>query len=164
VSAWSWSASNCTALSDISQIGDAISGTANFAELSSLYVPCAEWQCGSVNELRELRRDVDLSQRDLAKLLDVPVNTVRMWDSGLRRPPARLVARACEPLKRGAKRHELLPLDLLAKQLGVYIRTLRAAARTGRLEARFSVRSVFRRPIRFASRAARRRTVPCHAL
>ena len=36
----------------------------------------------------------------------------------------------------------------------MHIRTLQAAARTGRLEAQFSVRSAFGRPIRFASRAA----------
>lgn len=42
----------------------------------------------------------------------------------------------------------------LAQELGVHIRTLQAAAPTGRLEARFSVRSAFGRPIRRASRAA----------
>ena len=36
-----------------------------------------------VNELRELRRAADLSQRQLADLLDIPFNTFRMWDSGL---------------------------------------------------------------------------------
>lgn len=52
------------------------------------------------------------------------------------------------------RRHELLPLDHLATELGVHIRTLQAAARTGRLEAHFSVRSAFGRPVRFASRVA----------
>jgi hypothetical protein len=47
-----------------------------------------------------------------------------------------------------------LPLDQLAKELHVHLRTLQAAARTGRLEAHFSVRSAFGRPIRRASRAA----------
>src|SRR5262249_50384034 len=42
----------------------------------------------------------------------------------------------------------------LAKELGVHTRTLRAAARTRRLDAHFNVRSVFGRPIRSASRAA----------
>jgi DNA-binding XRE family transcriptional regulator len=36
----------------------------------------------------------------------------------------------------------------------VHIRTLQAAARTGRLETEFSVRSAFGRPLRRASRAA----------
>ena len=32
----------------------------------------------SMNELRQLRRHADLSQRDFAGLLDVPLNTFRM--------------------------------------------------------------------------------------
>lgn len=107
-----------------------------------------------MNELRQLRRNADLSQRDLARLLDVPVNTFRMWDSGLRHAPAHVVTRAREALASWAKQRELLPLDRLARELGVHIRTLQAAARTGRLEAHFSVRSAFGRPIRCASRAA----------
>jgi hypothetical protein len=47
-----------------------------------------------------------------------------------------------------------LPLDQLATELGVHVRTLQAAARSGRLAAHFSIRSVFGRPIRLASRAA----------
>jgi len=53
-----------------------------------------------------------------------------------------------------AKQRELLPLAKLANELGVHVRTLQAAARSGRLEAQFSVRSVFGRPMRFASRTA----------
>ena len=45
----------------------------------------------SMNELRELRRQADLSQRDFAGLLDVPVNTFRMWDSGMRPVPAAIL-------------------------------------------------------------------------
>ena len=51
---------------------------------------------------------------------------------------------------------ELLSLDQLARELGVHQRTLRAAARTGRLQVTFSSRSAFGRPIRLASRAAGR--------
>ena len=107
-----------------------------------------------VNELRELRRAADLSQRQLADLLDIPVNTLRMWDSGLRRPPAHVVTRTRDTLAAEARRHELLPLARLARELGVHIRTLQAAARTGRLKTQFSARSVFGRPMRFASRDA----------
>ena len=49
---------------------------------SSLYAEHDEWHCGSVNTLRELRRDASLSQRALAELLDVPVNTLRMGTAG----------------------------------------------------------------------------------
>jgi hypothetical protein len=51
---------------------------------------------------------------------------------------------------------ELLTLEDLAKALGVHIRTLQAAARTGRLEVEFGVRSVFGRPLRRVSRAVTR--------
>ena len=79
-----------------------------------------------VNELRELRRAADLSQRQLADLLDVPVNTFRMRDSGLRRPPAHVVTRTRDTLAVEARRHELLPLARLATELGVHLRTLQA--------------------------------------
>lgn len=107
-----------------------------------------------MNELRELRRAAGLSQRQLADLLDIPLNTFRMWDSGLRRPPAHSVTRIREALAAQSRRHELLPLARLARELGVHIRTLQAAARTGRLKTQFSARSVFGRPMRFASRDA----------
>lgn len=38
-----------------------------------------------MNEIRELRRRERLSQQEFAELIGVPVNTFRMWDSGLRR-------------------------------------------------------------------------------
>jgi DNA-binding transcriptional regulator YiaG len=47
-----------------------------------------------VTALRQLRRDANLSQHALAALLAVPVNTLRMWDSGLRSTPAHVVTRA----------------------------------------------------------------------
>jgi DNA-binding XRE family transcriptional regulator len=55
-----------------------------------------------------------------------------------------------------------LPLDQLAKELHVHIRTLQAAVRTGRLEAHFSLRSVFGRPLRVATRAAAERFMATH--
>jgi len=93
-----------------------------------------------VNELRELRRNANATQRHLAELLKIPVNTFRMWDSGLRRPPVHIVTQAREALAAHARQHQLLPLAELAKALGVHVRTLQAAARTGRLETQFSVR------------------------
>jgi DNA-binding transcriptional regulator YiaG len=128
----------------------------------SLCVLGSAWHSVSVNELRELRRAADLSQRHLADLLDIPVNTFRMWDSGLRRPPAHIVTRAREALAAQARRSELLPLAELAKELAVHVRTLQAAARTGRLVTQFSVRSVFGRPIRSASRDAGQRFIAEH--
>jgi transcriptional regulator with XRE-family HTH domain len=112
------------------------------------------WHRAPVNELRELPRNANLTQRDLAELLKIPLNTFRMWDSGLRPPPVRIVGHTRDALAAQAKQHQLLSLAELAKALGVHVRTLQAAARTGRLETQFSVRSVFGRPIRYSSRAA----------
>jgi DNA-binding transcriptional regulator YiaG len=115
-----------------------------------------------VTPLRELRRTADLSQQEFAALIDVPLNTFRMWDSGLRPAPAHVLQRATVALTQHARNHERLSLDQLAKELGVHIRTLQAAARTGRLEAHFSVRSAFGRPIRSASRVAGERFLSRH--
>jgi hypothetical protein len=71
------------------------------------------------------------------------VRTVHRWP---------LAEKARTQLRVTADVVPLLPLTQLAKELGVHIRTLQAAARAGRLEAHFSVRSAFGRPIRSASR------------
>lgn len=115
-----------------------------------------------MNALRELRLNAGLSQRDLAALLDVPLNTFRMWDSGLRRPAEHWVVRARAAVHKETRQRQLLPLSELANELGVHIRTLQAAVRMGRLEAQFSVRSVFGRPIRLVSRAAGQRFLVTH--
>lgn len=107
-----------------------------------------------MNELRELRRSANLGQREFAALLSVPLETLRTWDSGRRAIPIRVLQRAAEAVAARHHQQELLPLDQLARNLGVHIRTLQAAARTGRLKAHFTVRSAFGRPIRYASREA----------
>jgi transcriptional regulator with XRE-family HTH domain len=114
-----------------------------------------EWhRVATMIEIRELRRAAGLTQRELAVLLAVPVESLRAWDSGRRIVPAVLLRRARATVAHHQRQHELLPLAALAMELGVHVRTLQAAARTGRLETHFSVRSVFGRPIRAASRAA----------
>jgi len=115
-----------------------------------------------MNELRQLRRHADLSQRDFAGLLDVPLNTFRMWDSGLRPVPAPMLLRARAAVEHHAQQTELLPLSQLAKELRIHIRTLQAAVRTGRLTAHFSVKSVFGRPRRLATRAAAEQFMATH--
>jgi transcriptional regulator with XRE-family HTH domain len=107
-----------------------------------------------MGELRELRRTVGLLQRELADLLCVPVNTLRMWDSGVRPVPPQVLHRAKEIVANRVSEAELLPLDRLAHELGVHLRTLQAAARSGRLAVQFSSESVFGRPLRFETRAA----------
>jgi DNA-binding transcriptional regulator YiaG len=108
----------------------------------------------AMNELRELRRAIGLGQREFAALLSIPLETYRPWDSGRRIVSAAVLRRAREAIMHHQRRHELLPLGQLARELHVHLRTLQAAARTGRLDAHFSVRSAFGRPIRQASRAA----------
>ena len=115
-----------------------------------------------MNELRQLRRHENLSQRDFAGLLDVPVNTLRMWDSGMRPVPAPMLLRARAAVAHHAQQAELLPLSQLAKELHVHIRTLQAAVRTGRLDAHFSAKSVFGRPRRLATRAAAAQFMATH--
>ena len=115
-----------------------------------------------MSELLELRRSIRLGQREFAALLSVPLETLRTWDSGRRSLPAGMLLRATEAVAHRHRRSELLPLHRLAKEPGVHIRTLQAAARTGRLEAHFSVRSAFGRPIRFASRAAGEQFIAHH--
>jgi hypothetical protein len=77
-----------------------------------------------------------------------------MWDSGLRPTPGHIVERARAAVSDALRDRELLTLPELASELRVHVRTLQAAARTGRLEVQYSARSVFGRPLRFSSRAA----------
>ena len=107
-----------------------------------------------MNDLRALRRGAGLSQREFAELVGAALNSFRMWDSGLRPVPAPMLRRAREALESRAHQNELLPLGRLASELGVHVRTLQAAARTGRLDVLFFTRSVFGRPLRLATRAA----------
>ncbi len=107
-----------------------------------------------MNELRGLRRAVGLGQREFAQQLSVGLETFRTWDSGRRAIPVSVMQRARQLVADLGQQNELLPLDQLASSLNVHVRTLQAAARTGRLEAHFTVRSVFGRPLRLATRAA----------
>ena len=110
--------------------------------------------CTAMNELRHLRRAIGLGQREFAALLSVPLETFRPWDSGRRGVSGAVLQRAREAVAHHQRQQERLPLDQLARELHVHVRTLQAAVRTGRLAAHFSVRSVFGRPRRVATRAA----------
>jgi DNA-binding transcriptional regulator YiaG len=129
----------------------------------SLYECHGEWhRVLRMYELRDLRRVIGLGQREFAALLSVPLETFRPWDSGRRQVPALMLQRAREAVAHHAQQTELLPLDQLANELHVHIRTLQAAVRTGRLEAHFSVESVFGRPKRLATRAATEQFMVTH--
>lgn len=108
----------------------------------------------AMNELRELRRAAGLKQWEFAAALTVPLETLRTWDSGRRVVPPAVLQRARTAVAHHRRLQELLSLAELASELGVHVRTLQAAARTGRLQAHFNIRSVFGRPMRSGSRAA----------
>lgn len=77
-----------------------------------------------------------------------------MWDSGLRPTPSTVLDKAQVAAAEAVRDQQPLRLPALATQLHVHIRTLQAAARTGRLEVRYSERSVFGRPLRLSTLAA----------
>jgi DNA-binding XRE family transcriptional regulator len=110
----------------------------------------------SANEIRIVRLRLQLSQSQFAKLLGVSAETYRTWDSGAVWYPdewldkARAVAATNDP-------NRLWCLQELATELGVHVRTLRDAARTGRLDVVYENRVVFRNPIPRTSLAAGRR-------
>ena len=93
-----------------------------------------------------------LTQLALAEALSIPVNTLRMWDSGLRRTPNAVLSAARALAAKQHHQQELLPVPTLAAELGIHKSTLEAAIRTGRLRAQFSTRSVFGRPVRSVAR------------
>ena len=103
--------------------------------------------------LRAIRARLNLSQAECAAALNVAVETLRTWDSG-RRPPPTAVARRAEALTVKRSTHQRLPLHLLASELHVHVRTLRAAARDGRLAATFNPRPCFGKLTATATREA----------
>lgn len=118
--------------------------------------------CFKMNELRDLRRAAELGQREFAAELGVALETFRTWDSGRRPVPAPVLQKARAAVAQHARRTEPLALDRLACELKVHIRTLQAAARTGRLEVQFGSKSVFGRPVRFATRSAGEKFIATH--
>jgi len=105
-----------------------------------------------VTDLRVLRREMGLTQLAMAEALSIPVNTLRMWDSGLRRTPDSVLSAARALAAEQRHQQELLLVPALAAELGIHKSTLEAAIRTGRLRAQFSTRSVFGRPVRSVAR------------
>ena len=94
--------------------------------------------------MRTYRRALGLSQSAFAAQLNVPLETYRPWDAGRREPPPQLLTRA---RTRAGYPDEtvLLPLPVLALMIGVHVRTLHAAARSGRLVVAYDTRTTFRR-------------------
>ena len=86
-----------------------------------------------MNALRRLRLQMGLSQGEFATRLGVAEQTYRTWDSGRRIPPRSIVhkARRLKETDSG----KLFLMQILAAEYRVHVRTLRKAARDGRLEA-----------------------------
>ena len=94
--------------------------------------------------MRTYRRALGLSQSAFAAQLNVPLETYRPWDAGRREPPPQLLTRA-RTLAGYPDETVLLPLPVLALMIGVHVRTLHAAARSGRLVVAYDTRTTFRR-------------------
>jgi transcriptional regulator with XRE-family HTH domain len=108
---------------------------------------------GSVSPLREIRTRLCLSQAECATALGVAIETFRAWDAG-RRPAPEAVGTRARTLKAKRPSHERVPLQVLADELNVHMRTLRAAAHDGRLPATFGPRLFFGKLTATATREA----------
>ena len=88
-------------------------------------------------------------------MLGVSPESYRTWDAGRRATPPKLLARA-RALATHRYAQALLPLPVLALLVGVHVKTLRAAARDGRLPVTYDTRTTFRRLRARATPAAAR--------
>ena len=105
--------------------------------------------------LRYVRADLKWTQLELARRLDVPVETYRCWEDGRRAVPSEVVERLS--VITGQEYHELpMTIVALADLLGINARTLRAAARDGRLAVTYGTRCSFGRPVPMATKTAGR--------
>ena len=78
--------------------------------------------------LRECRIALGQSQAAFAALLGVSPESYRTWDAGRRATPPLVMVRA-KVIATHRDDHELLPLPVLARLIGVHVKTLRSAAR-----------------------------------
>ena len=93
--------------------------------------------------LRECRIALGQSQAAFAALLGVSPESYRTWDTGRRATPSQVMARA-QALATHRDDHALLPLPMLALLIGVHVKTLRSAARDGRLPVTYDTWTTFR--------------------
>ena len=105
--------------------------------------------------LRDCRIALGQSQAAFAAMLGASPESYRTWDAGRRATPLKILARA-KTLATHRDDHALLPLPVLALLIGVHVKTLRAAARDGRLPVTYDTRTTFRRLRARATPAAAR--------
>ena len=94
--------------------------------------------------LRACRIALGQSQAAFAAMLGVSLESYRTWDAGRRATPPKILARA-RALATHRDEQALLPLPVLALLIGVHVKTLRAAARDGRLLVTYYNKTTFRR-------------------
>ncbi len=94
--------------------------------------------------LRACRIALGQSQAAFAAMLGVSPESYRTWDAGRRATPPKMLVRA-RVLATHRNDQELLPLPVLALLIGVHVKTLRAAARDGRLQVTYDTKTTFRR-------------------
>jgi DNA-binding transcriptional regulator YiaG len=105
-----------------------------------------------VTEIRRCRHILSLSQRAFAQRLGVAIEAYRTWDAGRRVTPDGVLREARTLIEAG--RDVPVALRVLADELHVHVRTLRAAAQDGRLAATFGARPYFGRMAAKSTRAA----------
>ena len=105
--------------------------------------------------LRECRIALGQPQAACAAMLGASPESYRTWDAGRRATPPQVMARA-RALATHRDDHVLLPLPVLALLIGVHVKTLRAAARDGRLPVTYDNKTTFRRLRARATPAAAR--------
>ena len=105
--------------------------------------------------LRACRIALGQSQAAFAAMLGASPESYRTWDAGRRATPLKILARA-KALATHRDDHALLPLPVLALLIGVHVKTLRSAARDGRLLVTYDTRTTFRRLRARATPAAAR--------
>ena len=107
--------------------------------------------------LRQCREALALSQAAFAAQLGVSIETYRTWDSGRRPVRFEILTRANE-LALCQDPEALLPLETLARLIGVHVRTLHAAAKDGRLRVTYDTRRRFADCVRVRHSPMRRRS------
>ena len=105
--------------------------------------------------LRECRIALGKSQTAFAAILGASPESYRTWDARRRATPPKMLVRA-RALATHRDDHALLPLPVLALLIGVHVKTLRAAARDGRLPVTYDNKTTFRRLRARATPAAAR--------
>ena len=105
--------------------------------------------------LRECRIVLGQSQAAFAAMLGASPESYRTWDAERRATPPKMLARA-RALATHRDDHALLSLPVLALLIGVHVKTLRVAARDGRLPVTYDTRTTFRRLRARATPAAAR--------